>query len=320
MGLRIVSSALAVPDRIQTAAELAPLISKTAEWIESKAGVPNRRIGNGTVDSHLLAAQASRGALKDGPPPDLVLYACGVQRQAIPDTSVFVSSALGFEGIPSFSVSASCLSFLVALKTADALLSDGSYRRILICAADLASLARNMDEPESAALLGDGAAAVVVERGEASQCILRFKMKTWPRGAGLAEIRGGGTRSKLDGTLLTGEANLFWMDGRGLMKLFRPRLKELILECCREANVELDEIDLIIPHQTSKAGFQLLERLGIPTGKTVNIIHDYGNCVAAAMPMALATAMADGRVGPGKLLMFVGTSAGASAAVMLMRW
>jgi 3-oxoacyl-[acyl-carrier-protein] synthase-3 len=319
MGLRVVSSALAVPDRIQTAAELSLLISKSAEWIESKAGVPRRRIGTATLDSHVLAAQAARAALNDGLPPDLVLYACGVQRQAIPDTSVFVCSALGIEGIPSFSVSASCLSFLVALKTADALLLDGTYSRILICAADLATLARNMAEPESAALLGDGAAAVVVERGEATQGILNFKMKTWPMGAGLAEIRGGGTRAKLDGTLQEGDANLFWMDGRGLMKLFRPRLKQLIQECLQEAKLAIDDVDLIIPHQTSKAGFQLLERIGIPSGKTVNIIKEYGNCVAAALPMALATAMADGRLESGKLVMFVGTSAGASAAVMLMR-
>lgn len=320
MGMQIVSSAYAVPQRVQTAAELSLLINKSPEWIMRRAGALNRHVGPAELDSHQLAAQAARLALADQPQPDLVIYAGGVQRQAIPDTSVFLSRELGFEGTPSFSISSSCLSFLVALKTADSFLADGSYDRILICSADLASLARNMTEPESAALLGDGAAAVVVQRNSGPEGVLYFAMQTWPGGADLAEIRGGGTRAKLDGTLDAHESSLFQMDGRGLLKFFIPHLKNMLDECCHRSGFTLNDIDLIVPHQTSISGFQLLTKLGLPAEKTVNILTDYGNCVSAAMPMALAIAIADGRLRAGQLVLFIGTAAGASAAVMLMRW
>lgn len=320
MGMQIVSSAMAVPERVQTAAELAPLISETSEWIIRRTGTKNRHVADSTLDLPALAARAARIAIGDGAKPDLILYAGGVPHQAIPDTSVFLSRELGYEGIPSFSINASCLSFLVALKAADSLLADGSYSRILICSADIASLARNMREAESAALLGDGAAAAVVERTDGDEGVLYYALQSWPSGADLAEIRGGGTRAKLSGTPAAPASDLFHMDGRGLIKLFIPHVQAMLAECCDKSGVTLDEIDLIIPHQTSKSGFQFLARLGIAPEKTVNILADYGNCVAAAMPMALARAVAEGRLQSGNLVLFIGTAAGASAAVMLVRW
>lgn len=320
MGMQIVSSAMSAPDRIQTAADLAPLIGKTAQWIARRSGVEQRRVGDAGLDVATLAARAARKAIGDGPAPDLILYAGGVPRQAIPDTSVFVSRELGYEGTPSFSINASCLSFLVALKTADSLLSDGTYSRILVCSADLATRARNMNEPSSAALLGDGAAAVVVEHTAGTHGTIDYAMKTWPSGAELAELAGGGIRSTLSESQDDVALNLFRMDGRGLLKLYKPRLQSMLETFLVKNEIGLDDIDLVIPHQTSKSGFQLLRRIGFSPDKTVNILADYGNCVSASMPMALRVAIADGRLHKGDLVMFFGTAAGASAAIMIVRW
>jgi 3-oxoacyl-[acyl-carrier-protein] synthase-3 len=320
MGMQIVSSAISVPQRVQTAEELAPLIAKTPEWIIQRTGVRNRRVGDSTLDSPTLAAQAARIAIGNHAKPDLVIYAGGVQRQAIPDTSVFLSQELGYEGVPSFSISASCLSFLVGLKMADSLLADRTYSRILLCSADIATHARDLNDAESAALLGDGAAAVLLERRDGPFGVLYYSMRTWPSGAELAELRGGGTRTKLDGTSNLPESNLFQMNGLGLIKFFIPLLRPMLDECLSQCGITIDEIDLVVPHQTSISGFQILSRFGLPPEKTINILADYGNCVSASIPMALAIAMSEGRLRPGSLVLFIGTAAGASAAVMLMRW
>lgn len=320
MGMRVVAGGIAVPDYIQTAEELAPLIGKTAEWIVKRCGVRNRRTGPPEMGSPQLAAQAARIALAGQLQPDLILYAGGVKHQAVPDTSVFVSHALGFDGVPSFSIDATCLSFLVAFQTADALIACGRYNRILICSADVGSRARRMTDPESAALLGDGAAAVLLEKADIGHQVLHFSMKTWPSASSLAEIRGGGTRMIMENLQHHPDINGFWMDGRGLLKLLLPRLTNMVETCCHEAGIRVDDIDLIVPHQTSKAGFQLLGRIGLRPEKTINILENHGNCVAAAIPMALVTAMESNRISPGKLVLFIGSAAGVSAATMLVRW
>lgn len=320
MGMRVVAGGIAVPDTIQTADELAPLIGKSAQWIVNRCGVRNRRTGPPELGSPQLAAQAARIALVGQQSPDLILYAGGVKHQAVPDTSVFASHELGLDGVPSFSVDATCLSFLVAFHTADALIACGRYDRILICSADVGSRARRMTDPESAALLGDGAAAVLVEKTVQSHEILHFSMKTWPSSASLAEIRGGGTRMIMENLQNDPDINGFHMDGRGLLKLLLPQLTAMVENCCVHAGVSVDDIDLIVPHQTSKAGFQLLKRIGLRPEKTINILEDYGNCVAAAMPMALVTALEQNRISAGKLVLFVGSAAGVSAATMLVRW
>jgi len=320
MGMRIVDAAMVVPERIQSADELAPLIGKTPDWIITRSGVTNRRVSEPADESPLLAAQAAKLVLQGNEPPDLILYAGGVQHQAIPDTSVFVSRALGLEGVPSFSIDSTCLSFLVALKTADAFLADGTYSRILICSADLGTRARNFNSPESAALLGDGAGAAIVERSSAEQGVLSYLMKTWSSAAGLAEIRGGGTGVLLNDPESWKEEHFFEMDGKGLLKLLKPELQKMLEECCDAAKIKLSDIDLVVPHQTSHAGFRLLEKLGLPATSTVNILSEFGNCVAAGMPMALAHAIEEERVKSGDLVLLVGSGAGVSAGMMLLRW
>lgn len=320
MGMRLVACGMAVPDSIQTADQLAPLIGRSSQWIINRCGVRNRRTGPPELGSPQLAARAARLALAGQGDPDLILYAGAVKHQAVPDTSVFVSRELGFEGVPSFSIDATCLSFLVAFHTAEAFISAGRYRRILICSADVGSRARNMTDPESAGLLGDGAAAVLVEKSNDPHEILFYAMKTWPSAASLAEIRGGGTRMVMENLQDEPGVNVFNMDGRRLLKLLHPRVSAMVDSCCEHAKVSVNEVDLILPHQTSRAGFLLLQRIGLPQEKTINILEDYGNCVAAAMPMALATALESGRLRRGNLVLFIGSAAGASVGAMLVRW
>ena len=320
MGLRIANIALAVPPLVETAADLAPRMSKTAEWIEKNTGVLRRRVASPDLQTPDLAAEAARFALGQNDPPDLILYASASPHQLLPDTSVFLQRALGLSGVAGYSIHASCLSFLVALQTADALLAAGAYRRILICSAELASRARNWQEPESASLLGDGAAAAVVE-WEESDCGLReFVLQTWPEGAELTEVRGVGLRKHPNDPDTRPEDQLFHMDGQAAYRMTRPRAKKMIEGVLRKANLTLDQIDLVIPHQASGPGLRLLEKLGIAPQKIVNIIADYGNCVAASIPMALAEAVRRNRIQPGDRLLLLGSAAGLSLGAAVLQW
>src|SRR5262249_2242652 len=187
--VKIASTSFYAPPRVETAAELGRRIGKSEDWIVDRTGVRERRIADEPVE--VLGGRAARAALGAGPDPGLIVNAPGTPRQLIPGNSVFILEQPGLEGIPSFSVHAPSLSFLVALHNAAALVAAGAYRRVLLVSAERPTPNRNLAEPESAALVGDGAAAAVLvptPKGEAS-ALLGLRMATWPAGAALTEVR-----------------------------------------------------------------------------------------------------------------------------------
>jgi len=320
MKAKIVSTGLFLPPKVETSAELAPRLGVDEDWIVSRTGVERRHVSE--VDMATMGARAAEKALGDGPPPDLILNASGVPYQVIPDSSVYIQDALGLTGIPSYSVHSTCISFAVAVHTAASLVTAGGYRRVLIVSTELGTWGRNFDEPESAALFGDGAGAAVIEPtpdGEASE-ILAWRMGTWPKGAPLTEVRCGGTRLHPNDPKTTREDNLFHMDGKAVYKMARRRVAVAFKRLFDEAGVEREEVDLVIPHQSSGPGVEALAHYGFPLPRVVNIIGDTGNCVAASIPMALAMVHAEGRLKRDDLLLIAGTGAGLSVAGMLLRF
>lgn len=322
--MRIVAVALAVPPRIQTAEELAPLVERSAAWIEKHTGVVRRHVAEDDVSPAQLAAIAAREVLAETGPPDLVLYAGALTQQLVPDTSAFVLRELGLERVPGFTVNQTCLSFLAALQVAQGLLNSGSYRRILICAAELATRGRCFGEAESAALLGDGAAAAVVELSRDREPaddgdLLHCELQTWPAGLELCVVRAG-NHPPPRAEAVHSELYYFHMQGPQLYRLVRPLLKRFLHGFLERAGCSLDEIKWVVPHQASGRGLRYLEQLGFPRERVVNIIADYGNCVAASIPMALAVAARDGRLRRGDLVLLVGTAAGVSLGAALLRW
>ncbi len=320
MRAKIVSTGLFVPPKIETAAELAPRLGVDEEWIVSYTGVRNRHVSEEEMPE--MGARAARKALGDGPPPDLILNASGVGYQVIPDSSTYIQDALGFSGIPSFSIHATCLSFTVALHTAANFIHSGAYERILVVSSDQGTRGRNFDEPESAALLGDGAAAVVVEptpEDEPSEFV-GWKMTTWPKGAQFTEVRGGGLRLHPNDPRTERADNFFHMDGPAVYKMARRRVAVMFRDLFRETGYTVDDVDLMVPHQASGPAVDVIYRYGFPQDKVINIVGETGNCVAASTPMALAMAADEGRLKRGDLVLMAGTGAGLSVAAALLRW
>ncbi|MDP7113020.1 MAG: 3-oxoacyl-[acyl-carrier-protein] synthase III C-terminal domain-containing protein [Myxococcota bacterium] len=320
MRSKIVATGRYLPPRIETSAELAPRLGIDAAWIDAYAGVEERRVSD--LGMAEMGARAAEAALGDGPPPDLILNASGVPQQVIPDSSVYIQEALGMAGTPSYSIHATCLSFLVALHSATGLIAGGTYRRILIVSSELGTFGRNFEEPESAVLFGDGAAAAIVEPtpdGEASE-LLTFEMGTWPAGAHLTEVRGGGTRLHPNDPKTTPADNLFSMDGPGVYKMARRRVPVILKKVLRATGLTQDDINLVVPHQASGPGVEAVAHYGFPEERIVNIVRTQGNCVAASMPLALAAAHEEGRIARGDHLLLAGTGAGLSVAAAIIRW
>jgi 3-oxoacyl-[acyl-carrier-protein] synthase-3 len=271
----------------------------------------------------VLAAKAAREALGEGAQPDCIINASTTPLQLIPDSSVFIQRELGMSGIPSWSIHATCLSFLVALVNASALIQTRVYRKVLIVSSETGTPWRNFKEPESAALFGDGAAAAVVTetpQGEQS-CLIDWEMNSWPDGAELTEFRGAGTRHPPDNPEKTKSVdNLFHMKGSTVYRMARERVYITLSALLNRNHVKPKDIDWVIPHQASGRSVEAATEYGFEKSQVVNIIAEYGNCIAASIPMALAIMNKRGLLKRGDLLLLGGTGAGLSVAFALIRW
>ncbi len=318
--LRVAGTGLYLPAPIETAAELAPRLGRDPAWIREVAGVDQRRVAD--LPPVEMAARAARAALGAGPPPDAVINASLTPQQLVPDTAVFVARALGLSGVPAFSVHATCLSFLVGLQVAAGALHAGAARRVLVVSSEVATVGRDWAEPESAALLGDGAGAAVFERpaADSPSALLALRMATYPDGAELAEITGFGTRHHPDDPATAPQHHRFHMRGGRLYRSTLPQVRRLLAALFDEAGVSPDDVRVVVPHQASGAALGALGALGFPPEKVVDILAETGNCIAASIPMALARAQATGRIAPGDLVLLIGTGAGVSVAAALLRW
>ena len=316
---KITGSGYYLPPTIETSLDLSQKINKDVNWVLSRTGVEERRVSEIDVDQ--MGAIAAKDAIGSKPKPDLIINASGVPKQTIPDTSVFIQKELGYEGIPSFSVHSTCLSFITALNVAGSMINSKTYKNILIVSSDRGTRGRNFNEPESASLLGDAAAAIYLEASDnGKQGLIDFEMSSWPEGAELTQVKGGGTNLHPQDSITKDEDNLFSMNGPEVFKYSLRKVYNMISEILDRNNISKTDIDLLIPHQASGRGVDAYSKYGgFEKGQVMNIISNTGNCVAASIPLALAMALENKKIIKDDLIFFVGTGAGLSIASAVVR-
>lgn len=316
-----------VPDRVVTAAELETKCNLPEGWVEARTGVRERRWVTHESNT-FMAAEAGKEALANAnlkaTDLDLILNASGTQEQVIPDGAPSIQKHLGLQGsgIPAFTVHATCLSFIIGLQTAASFIQSGLYRRILVATGDNASCGLNFDEAESACLMGDGAAAVIVEatpEGENS-CISAFKMETYSEGAHLTELRGGGSRCHPNRPETVPEDNLFTMQGIKVLKMAQLHLPQFLESLRAGLSTSRMGLSCIVPHQASKAALFLMGRIGWEQENVAMTLEKYGNCVSASIPLTMYEAYQNGMFTRGDEVLLVGTGAGFSMGGLILRY
>ena len=320
MPIQIIETNFFAPTPVETAEDLSSRVGKSAAWIIEKTGVAKRHVSDMPLEK--MSATVCKPLIEKQGTPDLLINASLSPRQLIPDTSVFVMNELGLSGIPSFTVNSTCISFLVALHTANALLENGSYNQILIVSSEMGSVSRNFEEPESAVLIGDGAGAAVVTRtpdGQTSR-VIGCRTATFPDGRHMAELRGCGTFRHPNNPQTAPEDNLFHMKGPSLYRFTVRRVAVLVKRLLRDSDLTPSDIDWVVPHQASGPALSAISRFGFSQDRIINIVGEYGNCIAASIPMALAHANQQGQLQRGQKILLLGTAAGLSIGAMILEW
>ncbi|WP_321382321.1 3-oxoacyl-[acyl-carrier-protein] synthase III C-terminal domain-containing protein [Rhizobium sp.] len=275
-----------------------------------------------------LAVKACQACLKDTDLSplhiDCVIFGSSVSYQSIPSTAPLVMRELGIAdgSAAAFDVNSTCWSFMTAFDVAALYISAGRYNTVLIVSSEIASRALPWeDQPGVAALFGDGAAAAVLRKSAPGEGrVVANLMRTYPSAYDACSLGSGGTRFDVR---REPEAFLrnstFQMNGKELYRLTSRCFAGFVAHLLHIAGWQLDEVDLVIPHQASPLALDHMARqVGIKREKLVDITRDYGNQVSASIPFALDIARKQGRLPPGSKVLFLGTSAGVSFGGMAM--
>jgi 3-oxoacyl-[acyl-carrier-protein] synthase-3 len=330
IAMRVFGSGEYLPETVMYSDEFDARWQKPDGWTLRSVGVQKRHIASPAETSSSMGVSAARQALQAaGTEPgeiDCIVSACSVMEQAIPCLATQIQSQLGLgeSGIPAFDVNATCLGFVVALDLLSCAIATGRYRKVLIVSSEIASAGLNPDDQGTAALFGDGAAAVVV--GPSPQgcesSLLATHLATFGSGSEYCQVRAGGTKIRAEvGFDAYVSATKFEMDGKATYRLAARHLPSVFAKLLSMAQVTVGDLACIVPHQASgKAIGHLASVLGLPQDRVVRTIQDRGNQIAASIPSALHHAISRGLLRRGQLVALLGTGAGLSMGGAVLRY
>jgi 3-oxoacyl-[acyl-carrier-protein] synthase-3 len=320
---RIVGWGKYAPTRILTNDELAKMVDTSDEWIRARTGIRQRHMATEGETTTTMSVAASRAALeRAGLTPldlDLIILATTSPDHLLPAASSMVQDALGAK-CGAFQLQAGCTGFVYGLAAAQAFISTGLHKNILVIGAE--TISRNVDwqDRETCVLFGDGAGAVIVQACDEPTGVLSFVLGSDGSGAEHLKIRLGVHEVMTPEAIARGE-HFIHMNGREVFKFATRVMVQAALEAINQAGMSLSDIDLLIPHQANLRIIELAARhLNLPMDKVVVNIQNYGNTSTASIPIALVETIEAGRVKEGDTLCLVGFGAGLTWAAAVVRW
>ncbi len=315
-------SGSALPKRAVPNAEMAVMVDTTDEWIVERTGIRNRYIAGEGETTATLATEAARKALEaagiDAADVGLIVLATATPDQTFPATATQVQHALGCNGGIAFDVAAVCSGFLYALAVADSMLKTGMAKTALVIGAETFSRILDWDDRTTCVLFGDGAGAMVLQAQDVDPGD--------PMAPGIIATRlhADGKHNELlyvdGGPSTTGTVGKLRMRGKEVFRHAVTNLADVLRETLVEAGVEADEIDWVVPHQANARILDATARkLGLPAEKVIVTVDRHANTSAASVPLAYDTAVRDGRIKPGDLVMFEAMGGGFTWGASLAR-
>jgi 3-oxoacyl-[acyl-carrier-protein] synthase-3 len=315
---KIVATGSYLPAKVLSNKDLEQMVDTNDQWIIERTGIKQRHIVAAEETTSEMAYAATLAALADAPIArediDLIIVATSTPDAIFPSTSCILQNKLGIKTKGSFDLQAACSGFVYALATADCYIKSNMAQTVLVVGADTMSRIVNYTDRNTCVLFGDGASAVILQASD-SPGILG------------SELRADGAYN----SILTCDAHLYngaiqgnpyvAMDGQAVFKLAVKSLSQVAKNLAQKCAVALDDINWVIPHQ---ANIRILEStaklLGISMDKFIATVAQHGNTSAASVGLALDTAIRDGRIKRGDLLLLEGVGAGFSWGATYIRY
>ena len=316
---KIIGTGSYLPVRTLTNFDLEKIVETTDEWIVSRSGIHERHIAADDELTSDLALRASQRAIEaagiSAVDIDLIIVATTSPDKIFPSTACILQDKLGIRnGCAAFDMQAVCGGFVYALNTADLYIRGGQAKTVLVVGAEVMSRMLDWTDRTTCVLFGDGAGAVILKASE-TPGILASKLHS--DGQHHAQLR-------VDGNICNGVVQgdpFIRMEGQAVFKFAVTVLSRVVDEVLAETGMQGTDIDWLVPHQ---ANIRIIEatakKLGLSMDNVVVTVANHGNTSSASIPLALDTAVRDGRIKPGQHLLLEAIGGGFTWGAVLLRW
>ena len=312
----ITGTGSALPVRRVSNVELAETVDTTDEWIVERTGIRFRHIAGPDETTATLAADAAKAALaaagRHAQDIDLIVLATATPDQTFPASATKVQAMLGIDDCVAFDVAAVCSGFLYALQVADCMIRAGAHRRALVIGAETFSRILDWEDRGTCVLFGDGAGAIVLEGEEGTRGVLATRLHADGRYNELLYVDGGPST--------TGTVGKLRMKGREVFRHAVVNLAAVMTETLAMAGLSPNDVDWVVPHQANARILDATARkLGLDPAQVVVTVDQHANTSAASVPLALDTAVRDGRIKPGQLIVLEAMGGGFTWGAAVVR-
>jgi 3-oxoacyl-[acyl-carrier-protein] synthase-3 len=322
----VASVGVAVPPGVLTNADLSEMLDTSDAWIVERTGIRERHIARPEETVALLSQEASEGAMAlagvTADELDAIVLATASPDRLLPSTACDLQALLGADNAAAFDIGAACPGFVYALTVAEGLIASGQSETVLVVGAEKLSAITDFQDRSTAILFGDGAGAAIVRRSSRpGRGILATFIKSDGRLAPLLYRPGGGSADPISERVVCERSHYMRMAGREVFKAAVRTMADACDEALHRAGITADQVDLLVPHQ---ANLRIIEAIakhaGFPMSRVMVNVERFGNTSSASIPLALEQAVAEGRVGPGSVILMVAFGAGFTWGSAVIRW
>ncbi len=314
-----------LPGKVLTNCDLEKIVDTSDDWITQRTGIKERRIVEDGVITSDLATQASLRAMEDaGVSPkdlDLIITSTITPDHLFPSTSCYIQQKIGATRACAFDILAACAGFIYALSIGRSFVDSGAMKTVLVIGAECLSKITDYTDRKTCVLFGDGAGAVIIQKSSTKHEILDTNLAADGSQADVLIMPGGGARNPATLESIQQRMHYIKFKGKEVFKLAINNITNLIHETVEKNGIGLNDIDLIIPHQSNLRIIEAtMEKIGLPMEKAFINIDKYGNTSSASIPIAIDEARREGRLKKGNIVMLVAFGGGLTWGSSVIRW
>ncbi len=315
-----------VPPRVLTNANLEQMVDTNNEWIMTRVGIRERHIVDKGVASSDLAVAAARKALAQrGMEPseiEAIIVGTVTPDMLFPSTACVVQNKLGAKGAWGFDLSAACSAFLYSVQVGAQFIQTGKHQRVMAIGADVMSSIIDYTDRATCVIFGDGAGAAILEPAtDDSEGLIDFIHEVDGSGGQFLYMPGGGSLHPTSRETVEKKMHVVHQDGQQVFKFAVRKQTELCLKLLERNGLKGSDIDVFIPHQANLRIINATaDRLGLRSESVIINIDSYGNTTAGTIPLAMNTAIEQGKLKKGSLVLLASVGAGFTIGSALLRW
>jgi len=316
-----------VPPRLLTNADLEKMVETNDQWIQERTGIKQRHLVEKGVGTSDISCQAARKALAEARvhPTELEAIIVGTVTpdMVFPATACLVQNKLGAVGAWGFDLSAACSGFVYSLQCGAQLIQTGSHKRVLVIGADVMSSIIDYTDRATCVIFGDGAGAVILEPvgNDENVGLIDFMHEVDGSGACSLNMPGGGSLHPATHETIDKKMHFVHQDGGAVFKYAVRKMAEVSEKILARNGFTGADVVAFIPHQANKRIITATaERLGMPMDRVIINIGEFGNTTAATIPLAMQTALDQGKLKKGDLILLASVGAGFTVGATLLRW